>query len=75
MIVFYLKHISSKSYFIEFKMNFQRAIFNVFLEFISNLESSPERDVLERIASLYGANLFLKHIGLFYEVIQFCHSK
>lgn len=45
----------------------QRAIFHVFWEFVSNLEKSPERDALERIASLYGANLLMRHIGLFYE--------
>lgn len=52
----------------------QRAIYSVFLEFIATLEANAERDVLERIASLYGGNLFLKHVGLFYEVFSLFFS-
>lgn len=32
------------------------------------MDKTPERAVLERIASMYGANLLLRHIGLFFEV-------
>lgn len=46
----------------------QRCVLSVFLDFIGNIEKCAERDVLERIASLYGANLILRHIGLFFEV-------
>lgn len=61
----------SSSSFVLFSFDvYQRAIFSVFLDFVGNLEASAERDVLERTASLYGANLFLKHVGLFYEVIH-----
>ncbi|XP_055298156.1 peroxisomal acyl-coenzyme A oxidase 3 isoform X2 [Sitodiplosis mosellana] len=45
----------------------QRAIFSVFSDFVSKLENTPERAVLERVTSMYGANLLLRHIGLFYE--------
>lgn len=43
-------------------------VLSVFLEFVTNLEKTPERAVLERIASLYGASILERHIALFYEV-------
>lgn len=43
-------------------------ILSVFLEYVTSLEETPERAVLERIASLHGASILQRHIALFYEV-------
>lgn len=43
-------------------------VLSVFLDFISKLEKTPERAVLERIASLHGAHVLQRHIALFFEV-------
>jgi acyl-CoA oxidase len=46
----------------------QRAIFNAFFKHIQTLEVSPEKDVLLKVLSLYGANLIVKnYIGVLYE--------
>lgn len=36
------------------------------------MEDSAERDVLQRILSLYGGSLILRHIGVLYEVEILC---
>lgn len=46
----------------------QRTIFARFLEHLSNVESSAEKQVLQKLLSLYGTNIILKNIGLLYEV-------
>lgn len=43
-------------------------VLSVFLEYVSKLEKTPERAVLERIASLHGAHVLQRHIALFFEV-------
>lgn len=46
----------------------QRAIFQSFYEHIQKLEQSPEKAVLMKLLSLYGANLIVKnYIGTIYE--------
>lgn len=46
----------------------QRSIFNAFFQHIQALESSPEKDVLTKVLSLYGANLIIKnYVGVMYE--------
>lgn len=46
----------------------QRAIFAAFYQHIQSLSSSAEKDVLEKLLSLYGANLIVKnYLGLLYE--------
>lgn len=63
-------YFEKKNHFCFFFIPTQRAVFNVFWEYVSNLENTPERVALERVASLYGANLLMRHIGLFYEVMK-----
>lgn len=43
-------------------------VLSVYWEHVKKLERSPERAALERIASLYGANLLHLHVALLYEV-------
>lgn len=43
-------------------------VFSVYWEYVKKLERSPERAAFERIASLYGAHLLHRHVGLLYEV-------
>lgn len=45
----------------------ERMIFDIFHKKVSSMSSSPEKIVLTRLLSLYGANLITKHMGLFYE--------
>lgn len=46
----------------------QRTIFYIVYNHLSELKESPEKRVLQRLLSLYGANIVLKQIGLLYEV-------
>lgn len=46
----------------------QRTIYKAFYDLIEKLDSSPERIVLTKLLSLYGANLLLKHMACLYEV-------
>lgn len=46
----------------------QRTIFARFIEYLSDLDDSAEKEVLQKLLSLYGANIILKNIGLLYEV-------
>lgn len=50
-----------------FHFHSKRTIFESSLKHISALEDTPEKKVLERILSLYGGNLLLRHIGSLYE--------
>lgn len=45
----------------------QRLIFTVALNNISSLENSPEKIVLLKLLSLYGANLITKYESFFYQ--------
>lgn len=46
----------------------QRAIFDAFFKNIQTLNPSPEKEVLTKVLSLYGANLIAKnYIGVMYE--------
>lgn len=46
----------------------QRSIFFAFYQHVQSLETSPEKNVLTKLLSLYGSNLILKnHLGLMYE--------
>lgn len=47
----------------------QRVIFFIFYKHLLALDDDAERRVLQRLLSLYGANIALKQIGLLYEVI------
>lgn len=45
-----------------------RSIFSAFYQHIQTVEQSPEKDVLMKLLSLYGANLIVKnYLGLLYE--------
>lgn len=46
----------------------QRSIFYVFHKFVNDLNESNEKKVLSKLLSFYGANLIVKHLGLYYEV-------
>uniref|UniRef100_A0A182W7I8 Acyl-coenzyme A oxidase n=1 Tax=Anopheles minimus TaxID=112268 RepID=A0A182W7I8_9DIPT len=50
-----------------FEARNDRMLLYVFGKFLSNLETGPERQALERLGSLYGAGTILRHIGLFYQ--------
>lgn len=45
----------------------QRLIFSIALKNISSLENSPEKMVLLKLLSLYGANLITKYESFFYQ--------
>lgn len=46
----------------------QRSIFNAFYQQIKSIEASSERDVLLKLASLYGSNIIIKnYLGVMYE--------
>lgn len=45
----------------------QRLIFAIALNDISSLENSPEKTVLLKLLSLYGANLIIKYESFFYQ--------
>uniref|UniRef100_A0AAG5D9G9 Acyl-coenzyme A oxidase n=1 Tax=Anopheles atroparvus TaxID=41427 RepID=A0AAG5D9G9_ANOAO len=45
----------------------ERMLLFVFTKFLTNLETGPERQVLERLGALYGASAILRHVGVFYQ--------
>ncbi|XP_055923982.1 peroxisomal acyl-coenzyme A oxidase 3 isoform X2 [Eupeodes corollae] len=50
----------------------QRTIYYVFYKFVKELPAGPEKEVLRKLLSLYGANLILKHVGLLYQGNYLC---
>ncbi|XP_055643319.1 peroxisomal acyl-coenzyme A oxidase 3 isoform X2 [Toxorhynchites rutilus septentrionalis] len=43
-------------------------------KFMRNLEEGPEKIAIMRLISLYGANIVLKHVGIFYQGGYFTHT-
>lgn len=47
--------------------SFQRVIMFAAMKFLRNLEDGPEKVALTRLVSLFGANVVIKHVGVFYQ--------
>ncbi|XP_065357316.1 peroxisomal acyl-coenzyme A oxidase 3 isoform X2 [Calliphora vicina] len=45
----------------------ERTIYYVFYKFVMNLPQSNEKNVLQKLLSMYGAHLVTKHVGIFYQ--------